>query len=81
MWVVGLGGCICGIAGSHSCHLVLEIDRAVVGYFGPPLVGSHGLQEDIGTADIAVNDGVGPHQVQVVESLSYLCGNGDDLLA
>ena len=51
----------------NSCQVLLKVDCAIVWHFGPPATHGQRLKEDIGTADIMLNERVWSHQVEVVE--------------
>ena len=81
IWKLRLRGCIGWVAGSNTVtgDLLDGVSRAIVRNLGLPAVGSRRLEEDIGAADISVDNWVWLPLVEVVESTCYIHGNGLDL--
>ena len=79
-WVVGLGGSVHWTAGILCLQLTLEVGGAVVGDLGQPASVGRRLEEDVGTAEVPVDDGVGRHVVEVVESAGHVDCDGEEVL-
>ena len=56
------------------------IHRAVVRHFGSPRVVGAWLQENVGTADVPVDDRVWSHEVEVVQNSCHVQADGGDLM-
>ena len=68
------------ITRSGSPQPLEQVDRAIVRDFGPPVVIGPRLQQDIGTADITVDNGVRMHHVEIVEGSGHIQADRGDLL-
>ena len=69
---MGFRGSIAGVARTDRIQLLEEVDCAVVRHFGSPATIGQRLKEDVGTADVTMNEGVWPHQVEVVEGSGHV---------
>ena len=78
-WSVGLGSSIDRVAGGYRCQLAKEVDGSVIGDFSSPTIARSCLKEDVGTADVSVDDGIWFDQVEVVEGVGYVQADGGDL--
>ena len=75
---VGFRGRIGWIARTFCLQLLEKINGTIIRDFGSPFVARDGLKEDISTADVTMDDGVRPHQVEVVEGSGHIQTYGDD---
>ena len=78
--VVGFRGSIAGVARTDGMQLLKEVDCAVVRHFGTPVIIGQRCKEDIGTTDVAVNERVWSHEVEVVEGSGHIKTDHDGLI-
>ena len=76
---MGLRGSVHWTAGILRLQLALEVGSAIVGNLGQPASVGRGLKENVGTAEVPVDDGVRGHVVEVVEGTGHVNGNGEEL--
>ena len=79
-WVSGLGGSVHWTAGILGLQLTLEVGSAVVRDLGQPASIRSWLEEDVGTAEVSVDDGVRGHVVEVVEGTGHVGCDGEEII-
>ena len=77
--VAGLGGSVHWTAGILGLKLTLEVGGAVVRDLGEPASVGRGLEENVGTAEVPVDDGVWGYVVEIVERTAHVDCNGEDV--
>ena len=74
------GAAYVGFPRSGSPHPLEQIDRAIVRDFGLQAVAGPRLQQNIGTADVPMDDGGEVHLVEVIEGSGHIQADGGELL-